>query len=60
MFIQGRLNLNRAVHEDVVAVRMLPESQWSHPSSMVVDDAGEKPDDDGNVDEVSCQLLDFF
>ena len=39
-----------------MAVRMLPESQWSHPSSLVVDDAGEKPDDEGSVEEVCCRL----
>lgn len=46
MFIQGRENLNRAVNEDIVAVEILPERQWTCPSSLVIEDAGEKPDDD--------------
>nr|XP_002132066.1 exosome complex exonuclease RRP44 [Ciona intestinalis] len=37
ILIQGRLNLNRAVHEDVVAVEMLPEDQWSNPSGVILD-----------------------
>ncbi|ESN99274.1 hypothetical protein HELRODRAFT_189048 [Helobdella robusta] len=55
VFIQGRLNLNRAVHEDVVVVRMLPQSQWSHPSSLIVDDEGEKPDEEDDDDDDDLQ-----
>uniref|UniRef100_H2Y6C0 Protein DIS3 homolog n=1 Tax=Ciona savignyi TaxID=51511 RepID=H2Y6C0_CIOSA len=37
ILIQGRLNLNRAVHEDIVAVELLPKDQWSNPSGVVLD-----------------------
>jgi len=37
ILIQGRLHLNRAVHEDIVAVEMLPESQWTIPSDVILD-----------------------
>lgn len=35
LFVQGLLHLNRAIHGDIVAVEMLPESEWSSPSGMV-------------------------
>lgn len=53
VFIQGSANLNRAVHEDVVAVEILPQSQWTCPSSLVIEDTEEKADEDpDNHDEV--------
>ncbi|XP_033754703.1 exosome complex exonuclease RRP44-like [Pecten maximus] len=42
VFIQGHMNLNRAVHSDVVAIEMLPEEEWSCPSSMVLEESTEK------------------
>ncbi|PFX23563.1 Exosome complex exonuclease RRP44 [Stylophora pistillata] len=35
IFIQGLVNLNRAVHEDIVAVEILPKKEWTCPSSLV-------------------------
>lgn len=35
IFIQGLLNLNRAVHSDIVAVEILPESEWSFPAALL-------------------------
>ena len=43
IFIGGREHLNRAVHQDVVAIELLPRNQWSAPSSLVLED--EKTDD---------------
>ena len=37
ILIQGRLNLNRAVHEDIVAIEMFPESEWTNPSDVILD-----------------------
>ena len=37
ILIQGRLNLNRAVHEDIVAVEMFSKSDWTNPSDVVLD-----------------------
>ena len=37
ILIQGRNDLNRAMNEDIVAVRIKPESEWSAPSSRCLD-----------------------
>uniref|UniRef100_A0AAQ5ZR98 Exosome complex exonuclease RRP44 n=1 Tax=Amphiprion ocellaris TaxID=80972 RepID=A0AAQ5ZR98_AMPOC len=49
ILIQGLQNLNRAVHQDVVAVQLLPRNQWVAPSSVVLQDEGAAKDD--NVEE---------
>ncbi|XP_041803494.1 exosome complex exonuclease RRP44 [Chelmon rostratus] len=49
VIIQGLQNLNRAVHQDVVAVQLLPRNQWVAPSSVVLHDEGSAKDD--NADE---------
>lgn len=57
IFLQGLVNLNRAVHEDIVAVEILPKKQWTCPSSVVTttlltgddDDASDDDDDDGDL-----------
>ncbi|XP_065073059.1 exosome complex exonuclease RRP44 [Ochlerotatus camptorhynchus] len=38
VLIQGRLNLNRAVDGDVVAIKLLPKSEWKCPSKVVLVD----------------------
>ncbi|XP_052815273.1 exosome complex exonuclease RRP44-like [Mya arenaria] len=45
VFLQGHKNLNRAVNDDVVAIEMLPETEWSCPSSLVLEETEEKADD---------------
>uniref|UniRef100_A0A8P4GG87 Exosome complex exonuclease RRP44 n=1 Tax=Dicentrarchus labrax TaxID=13489 RepID=A0A8P4GG87_DICLA len=40
VLIQGLQNLNRAVHQDVVAVQLLPRNQWVAPSAVVLQDEG--------------------
>ncbi|XP_064610549.1 exosome complex exonuclease RRP44-like [Liolophura sinensis] len=46
VFMQGHRNLNRAIHDDIVAVELLPESQWSCPSSLILQsDITEKDDE---------------
>lgn len=45
VLIQGLQHLNRAVHQDVVAVQLLPQSQWVAPSSVVLQDDGAAKDD---------------
>jgi exosome complex exonuclease DIS3/RRP44 len=35
IFVHGLSHLNRAIHGDIVAIEMLPESDWSAPSGMV-------------------------
>ncbi|XP_065830187.1 exosome complex exonuclease RRP44-like isoform X2 [Oscarella lobularis] len=49
ILIQGRQNINRAVHDDIVAIEMLPENEWSYSSDIVfredVEDAEPGEDD---------------
>jgi len=37
ILIQGLENLNRSVHGDLVAIEILPETEWSLPSGVVMD-----------------------
>ena len=41
VLIQGLQNLNRAVHGDMVAIEILPETEWSLPSGVVTDKEAE-------------------
>uniref|UniRef100_A0A671DNZ0 DIS3 homolog, exosome endoribonuclease and 3'-5' exoribonuclease n=1 Tax=Rhinolophus ferrumequinum TaxID=59479 RepID=A0A671DNZ0_RHIFE len=45
IIIQGLKNLNRAIHEDIVGVELLPKNQWVAPSSVVLHDEGQNEDD---------------
>ncbi|KAG6329453.1 hypothetical protein ID866_9636, partial [Astraeus odoratus] len=46
VLLVGRENMNRAVHGDVVAVEIFPESEWKSPGDDVIDqDATLKNDD---------------
>uniref|UniRef100_A0A3P9DRB7 Protein DIS3 homolog n=1 Tax=Maylandia zebra TaxID=106582 RepID=A0A3P9DRB7_9CICH len=51
VLIQGLQNLNRAVHQDVVAVQLLPRSEWVAPSSVVLQDEGTAKDDEDAEEE---------
>ncbi|KAK2185620.1 hypothetical protein NP493_229g01009 [Ridgeia piscesae] len=51
VFIQGHKNLNRGMQEDVVAIEMLPESEWSCPSSMILEDVEEKADEETDQED---------
>ncbi|KAK7114496.1 exosome complex exonuclease RRP44-like [Littorina saxatilis] len=51
VFIQGMINLNRAVDGDIVAIEMLPESEWSCPSSLVLVDREERQKEEDDLDE---------
>ncbi|MGH0171964.1 UNVERIFIED_CONTAM: hypothetical protein FKN15_067848 [Acipenser sinensis] len=57
VLIQGLKNLNRAVHEDVVAVQLLPKDQWVAPSSVVLQDEGTTEDDDEEEKENSLKSV---
>lgn len=50
--MQGRTNLNRAVDGDIVAIEILPDSQWSAPSEIVLQDE-KNADDADDADDVS-------
>lgn len=54
VFVQGHRNLNRAIHDDIVAVELLLESEWSCPSSVILQsDVTEKDDELEEQTEVS-------
>lgn len=50
VFLQGHKNLNRAVNGDIVAIEMLPEDEWSCPSSLVLEEIEEEKTDDADID----------
>lgn len=53
--MQGMINLNRAVDGDTVAIEMLPKSEWSCPSSLVLVDREERQKEEDDIDEnVGC------
>ncbi|KAL5022343.1 hypothetical protein ScPMuIL_001498 [Solemya velum] len=36
VFVHGLSHLNRAIHDDIVAIEILPEEQWRCPSSIIL------------------------
>lgn len=46
VLLVGRENMNRAVHGDVVAVEIFPESEWKSPGDEVVDQESTLKNDD--------------
>nr|XP_045614320.1 exosome complex exonuclease RRP44-like [Procambarus clarkii] len=60
ILIQGRLNLNRALHDDTVAIEIFPEDQWSAPSTVVIDQEKQEEEkgacsEDENGDEATLK-----
>ncbi|XP_073436479.1 exosome complex exonuclease RRP44 isoform X2 [Dendrobates tinctorius] len=55
ILLQGLRNINRAMHEDVVAVELLQKDNWVAPSSVVLQDEGESDDID-SVEEKEKML----
>jgi exosome complex exonuclease DIS3/RRP44 len=51
IFIQGLNNLNRAVHDDIVAIEILPESEWATPTSLILEELEEDVGDYVNEKE---------
>lgn len=59
--MQGMINLNRAVDGDTVAIEMLPKSEWSCPSSLVLVDREERQKEEDDIDEnVGCCSVCLF
>lgn len=56
IIVQGLKHLNRAVHEDVVAVEILPKNQWVAPSPVVLQDEGQDEDDVEKEEETERML----
>ncbi|XP_075055918.1 exosome complex exonuclease RRP44 [Mixophyes fleayi] len=55
IILQGLRNINRAMHEDIVAVQLLEKENWVAPSSVVLQDEGES-DDIESVEEKEKML----
>uniref|UniRef100_A0A8C2GRP0 Exosome complex exonuclease RRP44 n=1 Tax=Cyprinus carpio TaxID=7962 RepID=A0A8C2GRP0_CYPCA len=55
VLLQGLQNLNRAVHQDVVAVELFPKERWVAPSSVVLQDDSPN-DEDAEEDETENKL----
>jgi len=58
LFIQGYKNLNRAVHDDIVAVEVLPESEWATPTNLYLEEVKEDVGDYVNEKEEDEQVID--
>lgn len=43
--------MNRAIHEDIVAVELLAKDEWVAPSSVVLQDDGQNEEDIENEEE---------
>ena len=57
LFIQGYRNLNRAVNDDIVAVELLPESEWATPTNLVLEEVKEDVGDYVNEKEEDEQVI---
>ncbi|KAI4871464.1 hypothetical protein NFI96_015951 [Prochilodus magdalenae] len=55
VLLQGLQNLNRAVHQDVVAVELFPKDKWVAPSSVVLQD--DRPNDEDTEEEEAEKKL---
>uniref|UniRef100_A0A8C9NJX7 DIS3 homolog, exosome endoribonuclease and 3'-5' exoribonuclease n=1 Tax=Serinus canaria TaxID=9135 RepID=A0A8C9NJX7_SERCA len=51
IIVQGLKHLNRAIHEDVVAVELLAKDEWVAPSSVVLQDDGQNEENIENEEE---------
>ena len=50
VLIQGRLNINRALNDDTVAVELLPEDQWCRPANVIIDQEKQEEENKGGKD----------
>ncbi len=55
VLLQGLQYLNRAVHQDVVAVELFPKERWVAPSSIVLQDDSPN-DEDAEEDETENKV----
>ena len=53
VLLQGRQHLNRALHDDIVAIELLPEEHWVSSSSKVIDREDVQEDEEKETDEAS-------
>eukprot|EP01134_Creolimax_fragrantissima_P000116 CFRG0116T1 len=56
VLLKGRLACNRAIFGDIVAVKMLPESEWEHPSKHLALTDGDE-EQDGTTEEGPSSVI---
>jgi exosome complex exonuclease DIS3/RRP44 len=54
--IVGRENINRAVHGDVVAIQILPESEWRGTTDTIVEERDVTRVENADIDEESQEI----
>ena len=52
--------LNRAMQEDVVAIEMLPEAEWTCPSSMILEHVEDKTEEDTEQEVIIIIISSFY
>lgn len=52
VFVHGLENINRAIQDDLVAVEILPKSEWVAPSSLILDEKDEDFKDEEQSEKV--------
>lgn len=52
IFVQGIMNINRAINEDIVCVEILPKESWTAPSSIVVDEEDADESEESTTEQV--------
>ena len=57
VLVQGLENMNRAVHEDVVAIELFPESKWSRPLEIVTKESPVN-DEEENEEQMDTTPID--
>lgn len=57
VLIQGRLNINRALNDDTVAVELLPEDQWCRPTNVIIDQEKQEEENKGIKKCISSEFL---
>lgn len=60
IFVQGLVNLNRAIQDDIVAIEILPESQWAAPSSLVLEEKDEELAEEEQEKNVTILIFIFL
>lgn len=57
VLIVGRENLNRAVQDDTVAIEMLPEEEWTCPTSLIMENTVDVEKEDEVEEEIKKKAI---
>ena len=58
VLVQSLENMNRAVHEDVVAIELFPESKWSHPLDIVTKESPVNDEEENEEEHMDTTPID--